>query len=90
MLLLIGCHKLSDCKMYWETPPNNFVQTMSDSMLVIHLSILQNLNLCDNEKLDKQDEFSKLLLLTTELNKNLLKFSLNLENKFMDKSMISY
>ena len=25
MLLLCGCHKLPDCKMYWETTPENFV-----------------------------------------------------------------
>ena len=25
MLLLIGCHKLPDYKMYWETNPDTFV-----------------------------------------------------------------
>ena len=25
MLLISGCHKLSDCKMYWEAIPNTFV-----------------------------------------------------------------
>ena len=25
MLLLSGCHKLPDCRMYWETTPNTFV-----------------------------------------------------------------
>ena len=53
-LLLIGCHQLPDCKMYWEIPPDNFVQKVSDSMLRdMFEHILQNLNLCDNEKLDK-------------------------------------
>ena len=25
MLLLSGCHKLADCKMYWEATPDTFV-----------------------------------------------------------------
>ena len=37
MLLFSGCHKLPDRKMYWETIPE----------------ILRNLNICDNEQLDK-------------------------------------
>ena len=32
MLLLIGCHKLPNRKMYWETTSNTFVQVRSDSM----------------------------------------------------------
>ena len=30
ILLLSGCQKLRDCKMYWETPPETFVQAMFD------------------------------------------------------------
>ena len=29
-MLLCGCHKLSERKMYLETPPDTFVQAMSD------------------------------------------------------------
>ena len=32
MLLLRGCHKLLNCEMYWETTPEFFVQTRSDSL----------------------------------------------------------
>ena len=53
MLLLIGCQKVPDRKMDWETPPDYFVQTMFDSMPRDTFErILQNLNLRDNEQLD--------------------------------------
>ena len=52
--------------------------------------ILQNLNVCDNEQLDKQDKFSKLFSIIPVLNKTLLKFSFNGENKSIDKSVIPY
>ena len=32
MLLLIGCHKLPNRKMHWETTSDTFVQVRSDSM----------------------------------------------------------
>ena len=54
MLLFIGCYQLPDFKMYWETAPDNFAQTMSDSMPRDAFErILRNLNLCDNEELEK-------------------------------------
>ena len=55
MLLLSGCHKLPDHKMRWET----FVQEMSDSIPRAKFErILQSLNLCDNEELDKTNSQS--------------------------------
>ena len=39
MLLLSGCHKLLDCKMYWETILDTFMQAKFDSMLVIRGSV---------------------------------------------------
>ena len=64
---------------------------MSDSMPCDTFErIPRNLNLCDNKRLDKQDKFSKLLPVITELNKNLLKLSFNGENKPIDESMIPY
>ena len=55
MLLLSGCHKLPDHKMRWET----FVQEMSDSIPRAKFErILQSLNLCDNEELDKTNSRS--------------------------------
>ena len=63
---------------------------MSDSMPRYTFErILRNLNLCDNEKHDRQDKFSKLLPVINELSKNILKFSFNEENKSIDESMIS-
>ena len=54
MLLLCGCYKLSDRKMYWESPPDTFVQAKSDSMPCDPFErILPNLHLCENEQLDK-------------------------------------
>ena len=71
--------------------PNNFVQTMSDSMPRDKFEcILQNLNPCDNELLDKQDKFSKLFSVILVLNKRLLKFSFNGENKSIGTSVIPY
>ena len=32
MLLISGCHKLSESNVYWEMLPGTFAQTMSDSM----------------------------------------------------------
>ena len=32
LLLLGGCHKLPCRKMYWETTPDTFVQTSSESL----------------------------------------------------------
>ena len=53
--------------------------------------ILQNLNVCDNEQLDKQNKFSKLFSIIPVLNKRLLKFSFNSgKNKSIDKSVIPY
>ena len=39
MLLFSGCHKLPDCKMYWETILDTFMQAKFDSMLVIRGSV---------------------------------------------------
>ena len=53
MLLLSGCHKLTNRRMFWETPPNTFVQAKSNSMPYnMFECILRNL-LCDNDQLDK-------------------------------------
>ena len=54
MLLLSGCFKTPDRKMYWETTPNTFVLARSNSMFRNTFErILWNLHLCDNEQLDK-------------------------------------
>ena len=53
MLLLSGCHKFPDRKMYWEATLDTFVQARSDSMPRNTFEcILRNL-LCDNEQPDK-------------------------------------
>ena len=49
--------------------------------------ILRNLNLCDNEQLDKQDEFSKLRPVINELNK---RFSFHGKSKSMGESIIPH
>ena len=53
--------------MHWEMPPqppsDNFVRKMSDSILRDTFElILRNLNICDNEQVDKLDKFLKLRL----------------------------
>ena len=54
MVLLSGCHKLPDRKMYWETTLNTCVQARSDSVPRDKFErILGNLYLSDNEQLDK-------------------------------------
>ena len=54
MLLLTEYHKLPDYKMYWEVTPDTFVLSSSDLMpRNTFEGILQNLNPCDNEQLDK-------------------------------------
>ena len=54
MLLLSGCHKLSDRKIYWETTPDTLVKARSDSMLRNTFErSLRNLHLCDNNQLDQ-------------------------------------
>ena len=91
MLLLSGCHKLPDRKIYCETPPDIIVQAMSDLMRPDTFErILQNLHFPDNEQLHKQDKFLKLYPVIKELNKRFLKFSVNGENKSVDESMIPY
>ena len=61
MLLLIGRHKFSDRKMYWETTHDTFVYARPDSMpRNMFERILRNVHLCDNEQLDKLDILSKL------------------------------
>ena len=72
MLLLTGCHKLPDHKMYPETAPDTITMPRNNFE-----RILRNLHLCDNEQIDKQDEFSKLLPLINESNRIFLKFSFN-------------
>ena len=50
MLMLKRCHKLPECKMYWETTPDTFVQAMPDAIpRDIFERILRNLHLCENE-----------------------------------------
>ena len=50
MLMLKRSHKLPECKMYWETTPDTFVQAMPDAILRdIFERILRNLHLCENE-----------------------------------------
>ena len=52
MLMLSRCDKLPDRKMYWETPPDTFVQAMFDSMLPDTLErILRSLHLFENKQL---------------------------------------
>ena len=54
MLLLSGCHKLPDRKVYGEATPDTFVLARSDSMFRnTFVRILRNLHLCDNEQIDK-------------------------------------
>ena len=54
MLLLSGCHKLSDRKIYWETTLDTLVKARSDSMLRNTFEcIIRNLHLCDNDQLDQ-------------------------------------
>ena len=91
MLLLIECHKLPDCKMYWEMPTESFVQTMSVSMSFNTFErILQNLHFCDNIQFDKLEKFSKLRPIISYSNKRSLKFFFNEGSKSIDESMTSY
>ena len=52
ILVLSGCHKLLDRKMYWEmtTDPDVRCDSMPRNTFE---RILRNLHLCNNEKLDK-------------------------------------
>ena len=52
ILLLSGCHKLLDRKIYWEmtTDPDTRCDSMPRNTFE---RILRTLHLCDNEKLDK-------------------------------------
>ena len=56
MLLLIGCHKFPDHKIYWDTIP----EARSDSSVNRNTfeRILRNFHLCDNEQLDKINSLS--------------------------------
>ena len=54
MLLISGCHKLSDSKIVLGDDPNTFMYARSDLMPRNTFErILRNLHLCDNEQLDK-------------------------------------
>ena len=54
MLLLSGCFKLPDRKMYWEATPDTFVSARSDSVIRNTFKrILRNLYFCEKEQLDK-------------------------------------
>ena len=66
--------------MYWEATPDTFAR--SDSMpLNTFKRIFQNLQLCDNEQLDKLDVFSKLFPVISKSNRTFLKLSFNRYNK---------
>ena len=79
MLLLIGLHKLSNSKRYWETTPNTFVQVMSDwSLVVFFISVTTN-NLI-------KDKFHRLCSVTNELNDKFLKLSFNGKNNNLSKN----
>ena len=82
MLLLTGYHKFPDHKMYWEATPDTSVLARCDLMSRNTFEcILQNLNLCGNEQLDKYDKFSKLLPVINKSDRRSLKFSSNRYNK---------
>ena len=54
MLLLSGCFKFPDRKMYWEETPDTFVSARSDSVIRNTFErILRNLYFCEKEQLDK-------------------------------------
>ena len=54
MLLLSGCFKLPDRKMYSEATPDTFVSARSDSVIRNTFKrILRNLYFCEKEQLDK-------------------------------------
>ena len=54
MLLLSGCFKLPDRKMYWEATPDTFVSARSDSVIRNTFKrILRSLYFCEKEQLDK-------------------------------------
>ena len=54
VLLLSGCHKLPDRKMYLEAAPDTFVEARFDSMpRNMFERPLLNLHHCDNKQLDK-------------------------------------
>ena len=45
--------------------------------------ILENLNLCENEQLDKYNKYSRLLPVINKLDRRFLKFFFNSYNKFI-------
>ena len=61
-------------KIYWETTRHTFVQVRFDSIPRNSFErILRNVHLCDNEQRDKEDKFSKILLVINKSNKIFLK-----------------
>ena len=55
-ILLSGCHKYQNCKMYWGTNANTFAYVESNSMSHnMFESILSNLYLFENKQLDSLD-----------------------------------
>ena len=55
-ILLSGCHKYQNCKMYWGTNANTFAYLESNSMPHnMFERILSNLYLFENKQLDSLD-----------------------------------
>ena len=76
MLLLSGCHKLLDCKMYWETILDTFMQAKFDSMLVISGSVFFGIFIFDttNNLISKTNSRSSFPWLLSQVGKSFQQF----------------
>ncbi|XP_039281885.1 piggyBac transposable element-derived protein 3-like [Nilaparvata lugens] len=91
ILLVSGYCQVSRRRMYWEQSPDAHNNAISEAMSRNRFSqIMRYLHVCDNNKLDKSDRFSKISPLWKMLNERWLQYFIGETNLSVDESMIPY
>lgn len=91
ILLLTGYHSLPATKLYWSKDEDKNVPIVRKCMSRNKFdSIKENIHLCDNDNLDKNDKFAKLRPIFDVINKKNMQFGIFSHNLSIDEEMVPY
>lgn len=91
IMILSGYHTLPQADLYWSTEEDKGLKIVRDCMSRNRFrNIKRNIHLFDNNKLDKNDKFTKLRPFFDQLNKKFMQFGVFSTNLSIDEQMVPY
>lgn len=91
ILYLTGYHTLPTIESYWSNKASLGCKFVKDAMSRDRFKrIKQNVHVCNNKKLDKNDKFAKISPLNDILNKKFMQFGVFVHSLSVDEQMIAY